>query len=756
MSSSVRRTRVVAEGGVATRDALKGLALQFETGLFVDARERDRRARREATDATSEALRTYQLCACYELTRAQNLELVLPPVLRNFCARLLASRGRKADRSADTDVARAARSVAKEMNAAPGRDGDIELMACIERHLLALARDVHHGRLGVEVAGGDGHDGRDDAADANATAADCAAALVPTLTPTENVRCLLTPRILGFAMRVAFDSTHAYATGGGDLPGEVVEIAVAVCETLAKEAERVETASPPSKSNGRETNDSWSFFGPGVLASIWLPFVMGVKQQIRKDGACGGLGHKNQASVAALREMRELVAETLPRALAESALLIRKVAVAAAVRLENRNAAAEAILRDTHSCASTSEDESEGGDRNTLNAVADDAKGETSEAPAPASTLVEKSGGLKDTAFVFAITRAEAIAAVRSCATPNECRATLAEPPVRLALSPVALTTRVAGGDARNENETVRPVGAGTVKGDQVVKDWLREGDGLTLRVGLDLNEWNEPRSVNHQPIANARGIRDSAVHELGPGFGGLDDEQNDDDATRWRTTQIATGPFQAHFVSACGFLADALCDAGTCFVPAKHGRKNQAPQTYTRASKNRWFAAESTASTSAKCDSKEQVNARCASAAARVMLAGCRTVRGGDALDFVHALFPSERFTARCVDPRAARRVLRFAGPSVCVELRGTGPSQSPHTAGRDCPYETLTTFFFSSQATQRVWWRGTCSWCPQLCPIVPHRLAPRYPVYWATYGQTVTLNRCNGPPSRRLRTRR
>jgi len=363
---------------------------------------------------------------------------------------------------------------------------------------------------------------------------------------------------------------------------------------------------------------------------------------------------------------------------------------------------------------------------------------------------------LKDTAFVFAITRAEAIAAVRSCATPNECRATLAEPPVRLALSPVALTTRVAGGDARNENETVRPVGAGTVKGDQVVKDWLREGDGLTLRVGLDLNEWNEPRSVNHQPIANARGIRDSAVHELGPGFGGLDDEQNDDDATRWRTTQIATGPFQAHFVSACGFLADALCDAGTCFVPAKHGRKNQAPQSYTRASKNRWFAAESTASSSAKCDSKEQVNARCASAAARVMLAGCRTVRGGDALDFVHALFPSERFTARCVDPRAARRVLRFAGPSVCVELRGTGPSQSPHTAGRDCPYETLTTFFFSSQATQRVWWRGTCSWCPQLCPIVPHRLAPRYPVYWATYGQTVTLNRCNGPPSRRLRTRR
>ena len=72
MASSSRRSRGGGEVGVATRDALRGLALQFETGAFVDARERDRRARREAADAASEALRTFQMCASPKLSREEN------------------------------------------------------------------------------------------------------------------------------------------------------------------------------------------------------------------------------------------------------------------------------------------------------------------------------------------------------------------------------------------------------------------------------------------------------------------------------------------------------------------------------------------------------------------------------------------------------------------------------------------------------------------------------------------------------------
>ena len=155
MASSSRRSRGGGEVGVATRDALRGLALQFETGAFVDARERDRRARREAADAASEALRTFQMCASPKLSREENLELVLRPVLRNFCARLLARLGRVADRGVDADAARAARGVALERARAPGRDGELELKAAIERRLERIAEDVFAGRCGVAAREGD-------------------------------------------------------------------------------------------------------------------------------------------------------------------------------------------------------------------------------------------------------------------------------------------------------------------------------------------------------------------------------------------------------------------------------------------------------------------------------------------------------------------------------------------------------------------------------------------------------------------------
>ena len=249
MASSSRRSRGGGEVGVATRDALRGLALQFETGAFVDARERDRRARREAADAASEALRTFQMCASPKLSREENLELVLRPVLRNFCARLLARLGRVADRGVDADAARAARGVALELARAPGRDGELELMAAIERRLERIAEDVFAGRCGVAAREGDAPD---DAAACASAAEECAAALTDALRPRENVDALVTPRVLGFAQRVAYASEMSRGGGekgsrnsgteivSGDVPGEVVQIAVEVCEALAVDAERLE------------------------------------------------------------------------------------------------------------------------------------------------------------------------------------------------------------------------------------------------------------------------------------------------------------------------------------------------------------------------------------------------------------------------------------------------------------------------------------------------------------------------------------
>ena len=240
MASSSRRSRGGGEVGVATRDALRGLALQFETGAFVDARERDRRARREAADAASEALRTFQMCASPKLSREENLELVLRPVLRNFCARLLARLGRVADRGVDADAARAARGVALELARAPGRDGELELMAAIERRLERIAEDVFAGRCGVAAREGDAPD---DAAACASAAEECAAALTDALRPRENVDALVTPRVLGFAQRVAYASEMSRRKSGtipGDVPGEVVQIAVEVCEALAADAARLE------------------------------------------------------------------------------------------------------------------------------------------------------------------------------------------------------------------------------------------------------------------------------------------------------------------------------------------------------------------------------------------------------------------------------------------------------------------------------------------------------------------------------------
>ena len=672
MTASSRRPRVGAEGGVATRDALKGLALQFETGAFVDAKDRERRARRETADATSEALRTYQLCASAKLTRSNNLTLVLTPVLRNFCARLLARLGRVPDRAVEADVKRSVRVVAKDVAATPGRNGELELMACIEKRLNVIAADVLAGRMGVDARGGEGNGEsngkRNDDTIAKQVAIDCASSLVQTLTPRENVASLLTPRILGFAQVVANASTSQFPSS--ELPGEVVEIAVGVCEWLTSEAERLETETQTDfeQKKEKERNGLDTILGLGYLAIAALQGKPPTQDNAQDDGSDE---RNNNLNILSVPLLQRTISETLPSALGKAATKIRAAAVAAAVRLEKRNAAAAAIRNETQHDASSTSGSSDSQIQNSLVSAGEYDLDSNHSGDGDEHRHDEYWPPRKPhDSSVFAITRAEAFAAVRACTTPAECAATLAEAPVRVALSPKDTLTA----DKNRNSASVAALGRKTVAGDQVVKDWLREGDGLTLMVqvqdgsNMDTNRHRNDNRVHEQS---------TSVATLGPGFAGLEDHQTEHG---WRSEKLATGPFQAHFVSACGALGDALRDAGTCRGAQVRKEKPlvKQPPSALEAARSRWLTDEKRV-VEPRDDSNDR--AACATAAARVMLAGCRTVRGGDALDFVLELFrgvdntrntrpPNTHWMAQSVDPKLANRVLRTAGPSASVSV--------------------------------------------------------------------------------------
>jgi len=649
MASSHDRSRAAAEVGVATRDALRGLALQFETGAFVDARERDRRARREASAAASEALRTYQLCASAKLSREANLELVLRPVLRNFCARLLAGLGRVADRGVEADARRVADAVARDVESVPGRDGEVELMAAIERRLQSMAKDIFAGRCGISAKEAEDDD---DAKIGASVARECAEALVHALAPRENVDSLVTPRVLGWARRIAAASAPGAASlaGTGEMPGEVVEIAVQVCEAIAKEADRAATLGAVSPK-------------PNAFASetlvVWVSRLF--SGTAGQDDSPGTRESLPAANARAVELLRRAVAERMEGHLLLAAPRVRAAALEAEKRARRRRAAAAAAAgidstsRVSFLRSGDSEDEPI--------PIPHDADARSPRRPRP------------QTCGSFRITRGEASAAVRACATREECQATLAEVPVREALAPVAR--------ALSEPSRAAPPTPGdldkTVGGDQVVKDWLREGEGLTLTGVVD-------------PAATEDENERTNVAALGSGFAGLDDGsgiEGDDGlfATRRETHQkLATGPFQAHFIAACGAVADALLAAGTCRVAPRREKPSPARSSAAEKARSRWFDPGSGKGRSGfeerrdrdAGDARASEREACAAAAARIVLAGSRTVRGGDALDFVMSVFAGDdaraprqpRWMARSVDPERADRILRAAGPSTHVSL--------------------------------------------------------------------------------------
>ena len=674
-------------GGMATRDALRGLALQFETWDFVGTRERDARRKRESADAVAEALRTFQLCASPKLRREENVDRVLVPVVRNFCARLLARVGRVVDRGVSADVDRVARGVRADIDAARGALGalgdlgEIEFAAAIERRLLSLADDLLAGWKGAEppiraravprgsssspspsldrpVDDVDARFATFIADEALSVTTDCAAAVTPALNTRENVHNLMTPRVLGFAQRVVF------ASGGCDeLPGEALEAALDACERLAAAAEaaapRMHARAPQPEPGfepgfepepARERRDGGGFFGIAALAAL----------------ATGGGGGEDSTARDDAREaaasLRRVVERKLPRVLVAIAPKLRAAADEATRRAERR--------RRRRRAANDERDDADGAA--TLDASGSSTSKSFSTAPSQPS------------ASVFAVSREEAIAAVRACVSPRECASTLAEGPVRAALAPVPAAPTAAS--------TGTPLAARVVAGDQTARDWTREPEGFILRV----------RRAGVIVPGFVPGLRSPGREEVG------EEEEG------WTSERICTGPFQAHFTSACGALAEAIRDAGTCRRRKRERRAagpasrwmiprpgdEDDPGVSERAesgASNDAFDASNDASDDAFDASNDASDAAfdaaaCAAASARVMLASSRTVRGGDALRLVLSLFPGAdpndrdrdgdafdpdrdvSWIVNAVDPKEAERALRRAGPATTVSVSSEG----------------------------------------------------------------------------------
>ena len=201
--------------------------------------------------------------------------------------------------------------------------------------------------------------------------------------------------------------------------------------------------------------------------------------------------------------------------------------------------------------------------------------------------------------------RYAAMGTVRRCETSQLCRRTLANARIVSALSPME-TTKDKGSRGRHEAHLYAgSIGGSIVEGSQVAKDFTREGSGLSIAVGLD------------------------APFET-----------------------VATGPFHAHFVAACGAVERALRSSGTLTTSTKDSESKDFIQSSSLnlnadEKKSRWMSPPTSPGSKKKkkrtIDASDDVDRCSAAAAARVMLAASRTVRGGDALEFVLTMFPPE-----------------------------------------------------------------------------------------------------------------
>jgi len=104
--------------------------------------------------------------------------------------------------------------------------------------------------------------------------------------------------------------------------------------------------------------------------------------------------------------------------------------------------------------------------------------------------------------------------------------------------------------------------------------------------------------------------------------------EDEPENYVEWQETELPTGPFRVHFMRACGELENAM-------------------QAYD-------------AFNTHNITEDERREAR-AKGAARVMFVASRTMRSGDALNFIHELFgPPPRFSVTLVEPEKTKDIIR------------------------------------------------------------------------------------------------
>ena len=604
-------------GGKAARDALERLALSLDAGAFVDVDARAVHLRRTRDDAVGECLRNFQLCASAKLSRDANLRSVLTPIVRwTVCARLLDVVGRAVDGGVEKDVRAAVAAVAAAADARddddahhlslPATGGSIipdelfsqpgplrtpasrtdttrALVEDIDRHVTELAETMLGGWKGTPIVRTQREDPRRSiSADGEEDPLDIEFIHSAKIVAEDFAERLCDPDAT-LTMRECVDHL-------------LTPVAVALANAAARRATR-RTIDGPTSSTSNELLNAWIDLPPrcAVAAADCCERVHGIatdfhredfrKASRKKDTAVFGFGIASLTGVDIFPGGgggdRSTDVNSSREVAASSGLGAAALRKACAEGI----VAAELLAAQRTSYAAAVADAAKRGITPGLTPIRSN--------PRP----VNRDGNEKEV-------RHAAMGTVRRCETSQLCRRTLANARIVSALSPME-TTKDKGSRGRHEAHLYAgSIGGSIVEGSQVAKDFTREGSGLSIAVGLD------------------------APFET-----------------------VATGPFHAHFVAACGAVERALRSSGTLTTSTKDSESKDFIQSSSLNSnadekkKSRWMSPPTSPGSKKKrtIDASDDVDRCSAAAAARVMLAASRTVRGGDALEFVLTMFPPE-----------------------------------------------------------------------------------------------------------------
>ena len=603
-------------GGKAARDALERLALSLDAGAFVDVDARAVHLRRTRDDAVGECLRNFQLCASAKLSRDANLRSVLTPIVRwTVCARLLDVVGRAVDGGVEKDVRAAVAAVAAAADARddddahhlslPATGGSIPdelfsqpgalrtpasrtdttraLVEDIDRHVTELAETMLGGWKGTPIVRTQREDPRRSiSADGEEDPLDIEFIHSAKIVAEDFAERLCDPDAT-LTMRECVDHL-------------LTPVAVALANAAARRATR-RTIDGPTSSTSNELLNAWIDLPPrcAVAAADCCERVHGIatdfhredfrKASRKKDTAVFGFGIASLTGVDIFPGGgggdRSTDVNSAREVAASSGLGAAALRKACAEGI----VAAELLAAQRTSYAAAVADAAKRGITPGLTPIRSN--------PRP----VNRDGNEKEVRYA-------AMGTVRRCETSQLCRRTLANARIVSALSPME-TTKDKGSRGRHEAHLYAgSIGGSIVEGSQVAKDFTREGSGLSIAVGLD------------------------APFET-----------------------VATGPFHAHFVAACGAVERALRSSGTLTTSTKDSESKDFIQSSSLNSnadekkKSRWMSPPTSPGSKKKrtIDASDDVYRCSAAAAARVMLAASRTVRGGDALEFVLTMFPPE-----------------------------------------------------------------------------------------------------------------